>query len=86
MSTVTKRSWPRCTVDSIRCRKRDLIIRISDWTKDKDEPAYDVEVYVKGVYDWNLSKVFATKSANRTKTEAKKRAVEFAQKQIAELI
>ena len=31
--------WPRNKVKSIECRKRDLIVRITDWTKDKDEPA-----------------------------------------------
>jgi hypothetical protein len=78
----TKTSWPRHIADSIKCRPRDLIIRISNWTRDKDEPAYDVEVYIKGIYDWNESKVFSTRNANRSKPKARKLAIQFAQQQI----
>jgi len=83
---ITEKSWPRHTVKTVACRKKDLVIRISDWTRDKDEPAFDVEVYFKGVYDWNESKVFSTKSANRTKRQARAMAIEFAQKQVAKWI
>ncbi len=80
---ITETSWPRNKVKSVECRRRDLVIRIADWTKDKEEPAYDVEVYKKGVYDWNKSQTFCTRSSNRTKTKAKLLAIEFAQEQIA---
>jgi hypothetical protein len=68
--------WPRQKVKTVECRKRDLVLRIADWTSDKDEPAYDVEIYVGGVYDWNLSRSFTHKEA----------AIVFAQKQISELL
>ena len=78
--------WPRQSVKSIECRKKDLIIRIADWTRDRYEPAFDVECYVGGVYDWNLSKTFTTKSSNLTKEQAKLQAIQFAQKRILELL
>ena len=81
-----KERWPRKKVKSVEARKRDLIIRITDWTDDEDEPAFDVEVYVGGVYDWNLSHVFATKSCGRTKDRARKLAVEFASNRINSLL
>ena len=83
---LTKTSWPRNLVKSVECRKRDLVIRIADWTKDRDEPAFDVEVYDAGVFDWDLSQTFCTKNANRTKAQAKKAAIEYAQAQIARLL
>lgn len=90
MKTLTEspnaHKWPRHAVNSIECRKRDLIIRIADWTRDGDEPAYDVECYVGGVYDWNLSETFCTVNAGRTKVEARAAAVKFAQDRIAELL
>lgn len=82
-------SWPRCTVKSVETRKRDLVIRISDWTRDKDEPAYDVECYLHGVYDWNESKSFTLnkpEGGRRTKAEAKTAAILFAQFQIQSLM
>lgn len=87
MKTIrpSKDSWPRHTVDSILCRKQDLVIRITDWLKDKDEPAYDVEVYIGGVYDWHESKVFCL-SSGLTKAQAKAEAVKFAQEKIARLL
>lgn len=78
--------WPRNPVKSIETRKRDLVIRIADWTRDREEPSYHVEVYVGGVYDFNLSEVFRTKNAGKTKAQAKAEAVAFAQKQIAALL
>ena len=71
-----KERWPRCKVKKLECRKRDLVLRIADWSKDKDEPALDVEVYVGGVYDYNLSKVC------KTKTEA----IAFASGQIVSIL
>ena len=71
-----KHRWPRCPVDRVECRKRDLVIRIADWMGDEDEPAYDVEIYVGGVYDWGLSQDCKTKA----------QAIAFAQKRIGELL
>ena len=80
--SINEHSWPRNKVKSIETRKRDLVIRIADWTHDKEEPAYDVELYIAGVYDWNESQTFTTKSFPRTKQEARRIAIEFAQRQI----
>ena len=77
--------WPRHEVKSVDCRKRDLVIRIADWMDDKDEPAYDVEGYIGGVYDWDESASF-TLSSGLTKEEAKSAAVEFAVKQVTKLL
>ena len=82
---LTKTSWPRNLVDSVDCRKRDLVIRITNWLDDKDEPAYDVEVYNQGVYDWNLSKSF-TLSSGLTPKQAKIDAITFAQEKIKGLL
>lgn len=78
--------WPRKACGSVECRKRDLVIRIADWTRDRDEPAYDVECYVGGVYDYHLSRTFCTKNAGKTKAEAKAEAIAYAQAQIAALL
>lgn len=75
-ASENEHQWPRQTVNSVKCRKRDLVIRIADWTHTKDEPTFDVEVYIGGVYDWNQSKCC------RTKTEA----ITFAQAKIAEVL
>jgi hypothetical protein len=81
--TNNEHHWPRSAVESIECRKRDLVIRIADWTRNKEEPAYDVEVYIGGVYDWNQSEVFPTCG---DKNNAKNEAIAFANKKIAELL
>ena len=47
--------WPRQAVASVETRKRDLVVRIADWSRDREEPAFDVELYVGGVYDWDRS-------------------------------
>jgi hypothetical protein len=87
--------WPRERCKSIDCRKRDLVIRIADWTRDKDEPAYDVECYIGGVYDWSESQSFtrwseqggaARRAGRRWKAKARARAVAYAQAQIAKLL
>lgn len=75
-----KEQWPRMATKSVETRKKDLVIRITDWMRDKDEPAYDVEVYIGGVYDWNESEVFAL-SSGRTKEQCKADAIAFAHKQ-----
>ena len=80
--------WPRREVESIECRKRDLVIRIADWTRESPrtgEPALDVEVYIGGVYDWNESKTFTLRDLN-TKRVAKSAAIQFAQSQIVKLL
>ena len=77
--------WPRNAVKSVECRKKDLVIRITDWWRDKDEPAFDVECYIGDVYDYNESKVFAA-SSGLTKKQAKIRAILFAQDQIRKLL
>ena len=68
--------WPRKAVRSVETRKRDLVIRISNWTLNRDQPGFDVECYIGGVYDWNQSQVLPTKA----------QAVTFAQQQIAKLL
>ena len=78
-------SWPRHKVTSIEARKRDLIVRIADWSKDREEPAYDVEVYIGGVYDWNESKT-CTKHTYSTLVAAKLAAKAFAAQQIERLL
>lgn len=79
---VSANSWPKHTVERAETRKRDLVIRITNWLDDKDEPAFDVEVYNQGVYDWNESKSFCL-SAGCSKGEARLMAIEFAQRQIS---
>lgn len=83
--TQNKHSWPRQAVTTIECRKRDLVIRIADWTRDKDEPSYDVEVYIGGVYDWNESEC-CTVHAHGSKAAAKAAAIAFVHKQTAKLL
>lgn len=80
---ITKKTWPNHRVDEVKTRKTDLVVRIANWMKDKYEPAFDVEVYTKGIYDWNKSKSF-TLSSGLTKEQAKEKAIRFAQKAIRE--
>ena len=77
--------WPRHRCDTVECRKRDLVLRISDWSRDREEPAFDVEVYIGGVYDWNESETL-TKRVYGTMRAAKSAAMEFSQKQISKLL
>lgn len=83
-----KHQWPRHAVASVECRKRDLVVRIADWTRDLHEPGFDVEVYIAGVYDWNESETFTTKNNTppRSNDEARKAAILFAAQQIAKLL
>ena len=81
--------WPCHKVDSIQCRKRDLVLRITDWIDDKEEPAVDVETYIGGVYDWNESKTFTrwnSKGPRKSPAQCKREAIAFAQEQIARLL
>ena len=77
--------FPRHAVKSVDTRKRDLVVRIANWLRDKDEPAYDVEVYSGGVYDNDASKTFAL-SSGLTKEQAKQQAIDFACEQIRKLL
>ena len=86
--TDNEHHWPRNAVKAVEARERDLVIRIADWTRESPrtgEPAYDVEVYIGGVYDWNESRAFTLREL-QDKATAKTAAVAFAQKQIAKLL
>lgn len=83
--TDNEHQWPRTAVTSVETRKRDLVIRISDWTRDRDEPAYDVECYIGGVYDWDESET-CTVREHGTREAAKAAAIKFAQDKIAKLL
>ncbi len=72
-------------IDSVKIYKKDLVIRISNWMKDKDEPAYDVEIYNRGTYNENESKPFPL-SSGLTKNQAKFQAIKFACMQIKKLL
>lgn len=73
---------------SVPERSRDLVLRITNWTDDEDEPAYDVECYIAGVYDFNESKTFRLNRGygKISKDSARWEATAFAQQQIAKLI
>lgn len=77
--------WPRMAVKSVECRRRDLVFRITDWSRDKDEPAYDVEAYIGGVYDYNESKCCSVYEFG-TLAKAKAAAIAFVQRQTAKLL
>jgi len=81
--SANEHKWPRKEYKHVEARKRDLLVRIADWTKDKDEPAFDVEVYIGGVYDWNESESFSTRKGKKA---AKQKAITFASTQIAKLL
>lgn len=86
--TPNEHHWPRHKVKSVDCRKRDLVIRIADWSRQSlqtGEPAFDVEVYIGGVYDWNKSKTCSVCEYG-TKSKAKAAAIAFAQTQIVNLL
>ncbi len=83
--TPNKHHWPRHEVKAVECRPRDLVVRVTDWNDDKDEPAYDVEVYIGGVYDWNESQSF-TIHTHKSKAVCKRLAIEYAAAQIAKLL
>ena len=82
-----KEQWPRQAVKAVECRRRDLVIRIADWTKQSSktgEPGFDVECYIGGVYDWNESRTFTLRE--HSKEQAKTCAVEFAVRQVKRLL
>lgn len=53
-------------------RKEMLVIKIVDFTKDKDEPAYDVEVYVNEKFANSHDGVFSTTNGKESALEAAK--------------
>lgn len=69
----------------LECRKRDLVIRIADWSEDEHEPGYDVEVYLNGAYVRKHSKC-CTVHQYQSIEVAKERAFGFAAEKIKELI
>ena len=83
--TENEHHWPNHNCPTVKVRKRDLVIRIANWTRDKGEPAYDVEVYIGGVYAGNESTVCPVRE-HGTRSKAKAAAVAFAQAQIAKLL
>lgn len=83
--STNKEHWPKKKTQQVECRKRDLVIRISNWLEDEYEPAYDVELYIGGVYDFNESEVFAL-SSGLTREAAKIKAIEYSKKQIEKLL
>lgn len=68
--------YPNRPVPSIECRKRDLVVRIANWTRTKDCPTYDVETYIGGIYSQEHSGQFTTKE----------KAIAFANEQTAKLL
>jgi hypothetical protein len=94
--TPNAHNWPRKRVQTVECRKRDLVIRITDWTDDKDEPAYDVECYIGGVYDFNESQCFTRWQIQRAqplrpngrpwKKTARLQAMEFVREKMSKLL
>ena len=45
-------------VKAVEVRRRDIVIRIADWTKDKDCPTFDLEIYSNGKYLDKVSSSF----------------------------
>jgi hypothetical protein len=94
--TPNEHHWPRKKVQTVDCRTRDLVFRIADWTTDQDEPGYDVETYIGGVYDWNESAVFTRWEIQQAqpgrpngrpwKVTARKQAMEFVRERMAKLL
>lgn len=81
-------AWPRTAVKSIECRKRDLVIRVADWSRESlqsGEPAFDVECYIGGVYDWDESKTFTLRE-HGSKAACKQLAIDYAARQIRKLL
>ncbi len=74
--TANEHHWPRHRVVTLELRPRDLTLRIADWTRDRDAPGYDIEVYIGGVYDWHASPTVSTRDE----------AVKLAQEAIARLL
>ena len=37
--STNKEKWPREKCQSVDCRGHDLVLRITDWSKNKDEPS-----------------------------------------------
>lgn len=71
---------------SVLARQRDLVIRIADWTRDSNEPGFDVEVYVTGDYSYQESETFTTRSSWHTRKQAREQTVDFVCKQVRKLL
>lgn len=83
-----RHSWPCWAVPQIECRPRDLVIRIADWSRQSmktGEPAFDVEIYIGGIYDWNESDTLTLRK-HKTRNAAKAAAIAFAQCKIKSLL
>lgn len=61
-------------------RKELLVIKIVDFTKDKDEPALDVEVWKNGRFISTSADIFSTR--NQTRVEAMLKAKKYAKHHI----
>lgn len=85
-ASTNSQRWPRCKTASVETRKRDLVIRIADWSHDHDEPAFDVECYIGGIYDDDESKTFPCNRQSSGKRYAKAAAIAFAARQIRRLL
>lgn len=85
LDIIEKDDWKVHKTSSVETRKKDLVVRVSNWLRDKDEPGYDVEVYLKGSYHYDESKTF-TLSSGLTKDQAKEKAIEYACSQIKKLL
>ena len=55
-----------------------VTIRIKDFTKDKDEPAYDVELYLNNKFDNTWDGVMTTSDNTIPKKAVLVRAIQFA--------
>lgn len=70
---------------TIPARKRDLlIVKIVDWSDDKPDNcrAFDVEVYVNGVFDPDRSIVYEYGRGEMTKKQALACAIEKAKNEV----
>lgn len=65
-------------------RKEIITIHIVDFTKDKDEPAYDVEIYIDGEFKMADGGVYSTQIDS--KKNAKKKAILNAITELIKLI
>jgi hypothetical protein len=62
-------------------RKELITVKLVDFTKDKDEPAYDIELFVNGKFIFDKSAIFSTETED--KKIAYNKAVDFAIEQLS---
>lgn len=60
---VSTLEWVQKQLRKPAKRKEPLVIRFADFSKDKDEPAIDVEFYEDGKFDNTYDGVFSTTKA-----------------------